>query len=242
MNTATPSQLSPAELPARRVDAAGSAHVDLRAVLALALPLLASSAVQTILNLTDLWFIGHISHDGTGGGRCRELAGHCGGPAAGRYRHGGADHGGGRPTAPGAIPARRRLPGRACGASCWWRRCSSASRFRAITSWHPFGIAQDIEDTASRFWLPRVAGAPLGVAVWGCWASSTVSVGRAPPWSSPSSSPALNILLNRLFIFDLGLGGSQDRHGRRPVRRPWGSRAPWPYSCQPVTGAGTART
>ncbi len=30
-------------------------------MLALALPLVANSAVQTILNLTDLWFIGHIS-------------------------------------------------------------------------------------------------------------------------------------------------------------------------------------
>ena len=61
MIIATPSQLAPTELPARRVDGAGVAHVDLRAVLALALPLVANSAVQTILNLTDLWFIGHIS-------------------------------------------------------------------------------------------------------------------------------------------------------------------------------------
>ena len=36
-------------------------HVDLRAVLALALPLIANSAVQVVLNLTDVWFIGHIS-------------------------------------------------------------------------------------------------------------------------------------------------------------------------------------
>src|SRR5580692_8543805 len=61
MSTATPSQEPHSALPARRVDAAGIAHVDLRAVLALALPLVANSAVQTILNLTDLWFIGHIS-------------------------------------------------------------------------------------------------------------------------------------------------------------------------------------
>src|SRR4051812_43524540 len=48
-------------LPAQRFDAAGRAHVDLRAVLALALPLVANSAVQMLLNLTDIWFIGHIS-------------------------------------------------------------------------------------------------------------------------------------------------------------------------------------
>src|ERR1700691_4994275 len=61
MNTPTSLQLPPVSLPAQRRDAAGHIHVDLRAVLSLALPLVANSAVQTILNLTDLWFIGHIS-------------------------------------------------------------------------------------------------------------------------------------------------------------------------------------
>ena len=35
-------------LPAQRIDAAGAAHVDLSAVLALALPLIANSAVQVL--------------------------------------------------------------------------------------------------------------------------------------------------------------------------------------------------
>ena len=48
-------------LPAQRVDALGHAHVDQRAVLALALPLMANSAVQIVLNLTDMWFMGRIS-------------------------------------------------------------------------------------------------------------------------------------------------------------------------------------
>src|SRR5258707_8874442 len=49
------------QLPARRLDADGRAHVDQRAVLALALPLMANSAVQIVLNLTDMWFMGRIS-------------------------------------------------------------------------------------------------------------------------------------------------------------------------------------
>src|SRR6266850_2657032 len=49
------------QLPARRLDAAGRAHVDQRAVIALALPLMANSAVQIVLNLTDMWFMGRIS-------------------------------------------------------------------------------------------------------------------------------------------------------------------------------------
>src|SRR5580704_6501653 len=48
-------------LPAQRIDAAGRVHVDQRAVLALALPLMANSAVQIVLNLTDMWFMGRIS-------------------------------------------------------------------------------------------------------------------------------------------------------------------------------------
>src|SRR6185503_14322493 len=48
-------------LPAQRIDAAGHKHVDFRAVFALAVPLVANSAVQTLLNLTDTWFIGRIS-------------------------------------------------------------------------------------------------------------------------------------------------------------------------------------
>src|SRR5580704_17412747 len=52
---------------AQRIDASGRLHVDLRAVFALALPLVANSAVQTLLNLTDLWFIGHISTNALAG-------------------------------------------------------------------------------------------------------------------------------------------------------------------------------
>src|ERR1700724_4246694 len=50
-----------APLPAQRVDSCGGTHVDQRAVLALALPLMANSAVQIVLNLTDMWFMGRIS-------------------------------------------------------------------------------------------------------------------------------------------------------------------------------------
>src|ERR1700746_2652149 len=53
--------VSAAALPAQRLDAAGRTHVDQRAVLALALPLMANSAVQMVLNLTDMWFMGRVS-------------------------------------------------------------------------------------------------------------------------------------------------------------------------------------
>ena len=61
MDLATQTTSTAGKLPAQRIDAAGRAHVDQKAVLALALPLMANSTVQIVLNLTDMWFIGHIS-------------------------------------------------------------------------------------------------------------------------------------------------------------------------------------
>src|ERR1700749_307241 len=62
MDTSTPVAMNVAgSLPAQRIDAAGRAHIDQRAVMALALPLMANSAVQIVLNLTDVWFVGRIS-------------------------------------------------------------------------------------------------------------------------------------------------------------------------------------
>src|SRR5450631_2602654 len=52
-------------LPAVRIDAQGNRHVDYRAVIALAAPLAANSAVQAVLGLTDTWFVGQLGIDAT---------------------------------------------------------------------------------------------------------------------------------------------------------------------------------
>ena len=51
--------------PAQRVDAAGKTHVDYREIWRLAAPLMANSAVQSVLNLTDTWFVGRLSTTAT---------------------------------------------------------------------------------------------------------------------------------------------------------------------------------
>src|SRR5207344_439739 len=56
---------SPSRLPAVKQDAQGNRRVDLRAVIALALPLFVNSSIQALLNLTDTWFIGRLSTDAT---------------------------------------------------------------------------------------------------------------------------------------------------------------------------------
>jgi MATE family multidrug resistance protein len=205
MNTPIPSQLPHSGLPAQRVDSTGIAHVDMRAVLALALPLVANSAVQTILNLTDLWFIGHISTTalaGVGavnwlviavvlllagtGMAVQTTVAQCFG--AGRY-------------ARAAQATWSGLWGILCVAPLFFAVAFSSHYFLA-----PFGIDHDIEDTATRFWIPRVAGAPLGVAVWGVLGFFN-GIGR--PRTTVVITvivTCVNVLLNRLFIFDLGLG------------------------------------
>ena len=62
----TPSQSTATRhLPAVKCDARVHRSVDLRAVIALALPLFVNSSIQALLNLTDTWFIGRLSTDAT---------------------------------------------------------------------------------------------------------------------------------------------------------------------------------
>src|SRR5580698_2498492 len=205
MITPTPSQLPQSGLPAQRVDAAGVAHVDLRTVMALALPLVANSAVQTILNLTDLWFIGHISTNALAGVGAVNwlviavvllLAGS--GMAV-------------QTTVAQSFGARRYArAAQATWCGLWGILCVAPLFIVVAFSSHyilaPFGLSADIENTAARFWLPRVAGAPLGVA-------GRAVLGFFNGIGRPRTTVVItivitlvNIVLNRLFIFDMGLG------------------------------------
>jgi MATE family multidrug resistance protein len=192
-------------LPAQRLDASGRAHVDLRAVLALALPLVANSAVQTVLNLTDLWFIGHIS--------TRAVA------AVGAVNWlvivvimvlSGSG------MAVQTIVAQAYGGGRLVRASqavwimLWGTLCAvplfvlAGYGLRELLS--PFGLEPDIVQLAARFWLPRVAGAPFGAALWGILGFFN-GIGRTRTTVTVTLLvAAANALLNRLFIFDLGWG------------------------------------
>ncbi len=205
MNTPTASQLPQGGLPARRVDAAGRAHVDLRAVLALALPLVANSAVQTLLNLTDLWFIGHISTTALAAvGAVNWLV------LAVVLLLGGTGMAVQTCVAQCFGAGRRHRAAQAAWTGLWGILCVAPLFLAVAFSSHyilaPFGIAPDIESTAAHFWLPRVAGAPLGVAVWGL-------LGFFNGISHPRTTVLItvivtlaNVVLNRLFIFELGMG------------------------------------
>lgn len=195
----------PRALPAQRIDAAGIAHVDHTAVLALALPLIANSAVQVVLNLTDVWFIGHISMQALAAvGAVQWLilvfVMLLGGIAMAV-----------QPLVAQAFGAGRyRRAAQAMWTALWGILCA-VPLFLAVGAsgrWllAPFGFDERIVDLASSFWLPRLAGAPWGMALWAVL-SFFNGIGRSRITALISAVTALaNVPLNALFIFTLGWG------------------------------------
>ncbi len=194
-----------APLPAQRIDAAGLAHVDSRAVLALALPLMANSAVQIVLNLTDMWFIGRIS--------TKALA------AVGAVQWlvvvavlvlGGAG------TAVQTIVAqsygarRYRRAAQATWTALWATLCALPLFILVGAARHllfaPFGLDAEVERLAGAFWLPRVGGAATGAAVWAMLGFFNGTGHPRLTLLITAVTTVANALLNQLFIFRLGWG------------------------------------
>jgi multidrug resistance protein, MATE family len=192
-------------LPAQRIDAAGGTHVDQRAVLALALPLMANSAVQIVLNLTDMWFMGRIS--------TKALA------AVGAVQWlivavvlvlGGA------------AMAVQTLVAQYTGGRRYWRAAQAVWTALWAMVWAaplfvlvgaarhlilaPFGFDPQVESLASAFWYPRMGGASLGVAVWATFGFFNGIGQPRVTLLITVVTTVLNALLNQVFIFDLGWG------------------------------------
>jgi MATE family, multidrug efflux pump len=202
----TPTQVTSTQrLPAQRIDAAGHAHVDQRAVLALALPFMANSAVQIVLNLTDIWFIGRIS--------TKALA------AVGAVQWliiaivlllSGVGMAAQTIVAQSQGARRYKRAARATWSALWATLCAAPLYIVVAGAGHlilkPFGFDLEIQQLASAFWFPRVAGAAFGTAVWAMMGFFN-GIGRPGMTLVISSVIAIaNGLLNELFIFRLGLG------------------------------------
>lgn len=196
---------SAGSLPAQRIDSCGQAHVDQRAVLALALPLMANSSIQIVLNLTDMWFIGHISTQALAGVASVQwlilvvvlVLGGVGSTV--------------QTLAAQAYGARRyRRASQATWSALWATLCVWPALLLVAASSHlvlaPFGFSHTIEDQAAQFWFPRIAGAGSGIAVWGLLGFFN-AIGRPGITLAISICTALaNILCNYIFIFDFGWG------------------------------------
>src|SRR3984893_9740871 len=193
------------QLPAQRLDAAGGTHVDQRAVLALALPLMANSAVQIVLNLTDMWFMGRISTKALAAvGAVQWLI------VAVVLLLGGAGMAVQTLVAQSFGARRYRRAAKAGWTALWAMACAAPLFVLVGAARHlilaPFGFDPEIERLASAFWFPRMGGAVVGAAVWATFGFFN-GVGR------PRVTLAItivitvtNALLNQVFIFGLGWG------------------------------------
>jgi multidrug resistance protein, MATE family len=196
-------------LPARRIDSVGLTHVDLRAVLALAVPLMAGNAIQILLNLTDVWFVGHISAKALAAVGSVQLL-----VVVIMFVLGGVTVPVQTIVAQAAGSRRERRASQAIWSALWATLCV-APLFAAIAlSGHlilrPFSLDPEIERLACEFWFPRIAGSLLGVAVW---AMLGFFSGIARPGITLAISvvtTAANILFNAAFIFGFhwGIAGS----------------------------------
>jgi MATE family multidrug resistance protein len=196
---------APARLPAQRIDAAGHAHVDQRAVLSLALPLMANSAVQIVLNLTDMWFMGRISTKALAAvGAVQWLimvAVLVLGGAGTAVQTLVAQHFGARRYSRAGEAAWTALWGMACAAPLFV--LVGAARHLILA---PFGFDAEIERLAAAFWFPRIGGAFVGAALWAMLGFfNGIGRPRLTLWITLVTT-FTNAVLNQVFIFGLGWG------------------------------------
>ncbi|MSQ58601.1 MAG: MATE family efflux transporter [Betaproteobacteria bacterium] len=192
-------------LPAARLSASGTCIVDYAAVMRLALPLFINIAIQAILNVTDIWFIGRISVEATAAiGAINWLV----------------------------IIAILDLGGLGMGVQSLVAQAHGAKRYRRATSltWNalwgtllvlplfllvsqacgailaPFGLQKSTVAIANQFWEPRLQWAAVSTALWAV-SGFFNGIGRPVFTLCIMAVVAIsNVLLNAWFMFGLGLG------------------------------------
>ena len=205
MDYATRTSSTAGGLPAQRLDAAGRAHVDQKAVLALALPLMANSAVQIVLNLTDMWFVGHISTQALAAvGTVQWLI------LAVVLVLGGVGTAVQTVVAQAQGARRYHRASHAVWTALWATLCTVPVFVVIGLSGHlvlaPFGFDPEVEKLATAFWMPRISGSVFGAAVWALMGFyNGVSRPRVTVFITAVTALA-NAIFNELFIFHMGLG------------------------------------
>ncbi len=192
-------------LPAQRLDAHGHAHVDWRLVLALAGPLIANSAVQAALNLTDTWFVGRISTQALAGmGAIHWLTivfiGLLGGVGMAVQT-----------LVAQAFGGRRYTRASQATWTALWAALFTAPVFALVglngqSILAPFGLQEEVRVLALQFWQPRMLGAALGVALWAVLGFFN-GIGRARVTLFINLfTLGINAVLAQIFIFRFNWG------------------------------------
>jgi MATE family multidrug resistance protein len=194
-----------AALPAQRFDADGKPHVDLRAILKLAAPLMATNAVQALLNLTDLWFIGRLSTDAVAAMgaiywimTCAILLFGGVGLAVQTF-------------VAQAYGSRRKARASRALWNALWASLALVPLFLALAFagpllLHPFGLEPHIEQLALEYWMPRMGGAFLGSMAWAAMGFFNGISAIRFTMAVVVVTTIVNAIANQFFIFGLGLG------------------------------------
>lgn len=192
-------------LPAQRVDSAGKPHVNLREVFKLAAPLMATNAVQALLNLTDLWFIGRLSTDAVAAMGAIYWIMSCaillfGGVGLAVQTFVAQAYGSRR----GAYASRALW-------NALWASVALVPLFLGLAYvgpylLHPFGLDPHVEALALEYWKPRMAGAFIGSMGWAAMGFFNGISAVRFTMAVVVVTTVSNAVLNQLFIFELGMG------------------------------------
>jgi len=203
LSASTPAPARP--LPALRLNARGERRVDYRAVLVLAVPLIANSGITAALNLTDTWFLGKISTEAVA--------------AMGAifwlmlvffllmFGIGMAV----QTLAAQAFGAGRKHDAAQAARTGFWCALVTIPFFLLVAEgggWllAPFHLEPGIERLALEFWRPRMLGGPASVALFAFTAFFN-AIGRTRiTLAVMVVVMLLNVILNQWLIFGLGLG------------------------------------
>jgi len=202
MTAARPSRRT---LPALRLDAQGGRHVDMRAVFALAGPLVLNSTIQAVLGLTDTWFIGRLSVAATAA-----MAAVYWLVVLALFLFSGATMAVQTLVAQAWGGGRYRRASQAMWTGVWGALATGPVFVLLIwlapSLLAPFGLTQEIESLAIDYWRPRMMGGPLAATLWGLTAYFN-GIGRTRLPLLVTLVVALsNVFLNELFIFRFGWG------------------------------------
>jgi multidrug resistance protein, MATE family len=191
--------------PYRSVSASPDKKVDIKAIIALALPFFLNSALNAVLNLTDTWFIAKLSSDAVAAmgaiyWASLTLVIFLGGAAMAVQTY-----------VAQAIGSQRKRR-----ASHWMWTGMYAAIAVAPLFWlaayaganliHFAKLEPHVAKLAIEYWQPRMWTAPIGTALW-----TVLSFINGT--GNPRFSLAINILvalsnavLNQVFMFELGMG------------------------------------
>src|SRR5690349_6393659 len=183
-------------LPAQRLDAGGRVHVNMGEILRLAAPLMVTNAVQSLLNLTDLWYIGRLSTDAVAAMgaiywilTCAVLL------------FGGVGNAVQTFVAQTYGSRRNAHASRALWSSLW-----STLAISPLFLAHPFGLEPQVEALALEYWTPRMAGAFVGSMGWAAMGFFNGISAVRYTMLVVVVTTITNAIANQLFMFEFGMG------------------------------------